>query len=72
MNEAGCILASKVTEGHEQDPSRVPDLLVEVDRQMDRFVGDGIYDQEAVYEAVAHHSPRASMVVPPRKGAVLS
>ena len=72
VNETGCILASKVTEGHEQDPSLLPDLLDEVDREIDRFVGDGIYDQEPVYEAVAHHSPGATVIVPPRKDAVIS
>jgi hypothetical protein len=45
VDETGWILASKVTEGHEQDPSQVPDLLAQVDREIDRFVGDGIYDE---------------------------
>ena len=72
VDNTGCILASKVTEGHEQDPSQVPDLLDQVDREIDRFVGDGIYDQEPVYEAVHQHSPGAAMVVPPRKDAVSS
>ena len=65
-------MASKVTEGYEQDPSQVPDLLDQVDREIDCFVGDGIYDREPVYEAVQQHSSGASMVVPPRKDAVLS
>jgi hypothetical protein len=68
----GWIMASKVTEGYEQDPSQVPDLLDQVDREIDRFVGDGIYDREPVYEAVCQHSSGASIVVPPRKDAVLS
>lgn len=72
MDENGRILASKVTDGHEQDPSQVPNLLAQLDREIDRFVGDGIYDQEAVYEAVDHHSPGAEVVVPPKKEAVLS
>jgi hypothetical protein len=42
------------------------------DREIDRFVGDGIYDREPVYEAVQQHSSDATMVVPPRKDAVLS
>ncbi len=57
VDENGRILASKVTDGHEQDPSQVPNLLAQVDRAIDRFVGDRIYDQEVVYEAVGHHSP---------------
>jgi hypothetical protein len=71
VDESGRILASKVTNGHEHDPSQVPYLLTQVDREIDRFVGDGIYDQEAVYEAVGHHSPGAEVIVPPRKDAVL-
>ena len=71
VEESGWILASKVTEGHEQDPSQVPDLLDQTDREIDRFVGDGIYDQEPVYEFVQQHSPEAVVIVPPRKGAVL-
>jgi hypothetical protein len=46
--------------------------LNQVDREIDCFVGDGIYDREPVYEAVQQHSLGASMVVPPRKDAVLS
>jgi len=72
VDENGRILASKVTNGHEQDPSQVPSLLAQVNWVIDRFVGDGIYDQEAVYEAVGHHSPGAEVIVLPRKDAVLS
>jgi len=46
--------------------------LAHVDREIDRFVGDRIYDHEEVYEAVDLHSPGADVVVPPRKDAVLS
>jgi len=70
VDENGRILASKVTGGHEHDPSQVPNLLAQVDREIGRFVGDRIYDQEAVYEAVDHHSPGAEVVVPPRKDEV--
>ncbi len=71
VDENGRILASKVTNGHEQDPSQVPDLLAQVNRAIDRFVGDEIYDQKEGYEAVGHHSPGAKVIVPPRKDAVL-
>lgn len=72
VDKNGWITASKVTEGSEQDPSQVPDLLAQVDREIDCFVGDGIYDREPVYEVVQQHSSGASMIVPPRKDAVLS
>ena len=72
VDEDGRILASKVTDSPVQDPSQVPDLLDQFDKEIDRFVGDGIYDQDPVYEAVEQHSPEATVVVPPRKDAVLS
>ncbi|MHC4508727.1 MAG: IS5 family transposase [Planctomycetota bacterium] len=72
VNKDGWIMASKVTERFEQDPSQVPDLLNQVDREIECFVGDGVYDREPVYEAIQKHSPGTAMIVPPRKGAVLS
>ncbi len=50
-------MASTVTEGHEQDPSQVPALLSQVGGEIERFIGDGIYDQAPVYAAVEGHSP---------------
>ena len=62
-------MASKVTEGCEQDPSLGPDLLDQIDREIDCFVGDGIYDREPVYKVVPQHTSGAAMIVPPRKDA---
>jgi hypothetical protein len=50
----------------------VPELLDQIEGDIDRFVGDGIYDQEPVYSAVENHSPGARVIIPPRKDAVLS
>jgi hypothetical protein len=61
-----------VTESHEPDPSQVPALLSQVEHRIDRFVGDGIFDQAPVYTAVENHSPGARVIVPPCKDAVLS
>jgi hypothetical protein len=72
VDAQGQIVASTLTESHEQDPSQVPELLSQVDRDIDRFIWDGIYDQEPVYVAVMAHSPEARVIVPPRKDAVLS
>jgi hypothetical protein len=72
VDDQGQIIAATVTESHEQDPSQVPELLSQVDHVIDRFIGDGIYDQAPVYAAVARHSPGARVIVPPRKDAVLS
>ena len=43
VDAQGQIVASTVTESHEQDPSQVPALLAQVDHRIDRFVGDGIF-----------------------------
>jgi hypothetical protein len=50
----------------------VPALLSQVDRVIERLIGDGMYDKEPVYAAVAQHSPGARVLIPPRKDAVLS
>ena len=68
----GQIIALTVTESHEQDPSQVPALLSQVERDIALFIGDGIYDQAPVYAAVETHSPGAQVIIPPRKDAVLS
>ena len=65
------IVASTVTESHEQDSSQVPALLSQVEGEIDRFVADGIYDKEPLYAAVEQHSPGAQVIIPPRKDAVL-
>jgi hypothetical protein len=72
VDAQGQIVASTMTESHEQDPSQVPALLSQVDQPIARFIGDGMYDQEPVYAAVMGHSPTARVIVPPRKDAVLS
>jgi Transposase DDE domain len=72
VDDQGQIIASTMTESHAQDPSQVPALLSQVDHIIDRFIGDGIYDQAPVYAAVARHSPGARVIIPPRKDAVLS
>ncbi len=72
VDDQGQIIASTVTESTEQDPSLVPELLDHIDEDIDRFVADGIYDQAPVYTAVENHSPGASVIIPPRKDAVVS
>ena len=71
VDDQDWISASAMTDSHEQDPSHVPVLLAQVDRKIDRFIGDVIYDQEPVYTTVEAHSPSASVIIPPRKDAVL-
>ena len=68
----GWIIASTVTESNAQDPSQAPSLLAQVDRQIHRFIADGIYDQETVYRAITDHSLEVRVIIPPRKDGVLS
>jgi hypothetical protein len=72
VDDHGQIIASTVTTSHAQDPSQVPALLSQIDGEIDCFVGDGIYDQDPVYTALANHSPGARVIIPPRKDAVWS
>ena len=68
----GWIIASRMTESNEQDPPQVPDLLDQIDGNIERFIADGIYDQEPVYTAVTDHSPDVQVIIPPRKDTVLN
>jgi len=70
--DQGQIIASCVTDGHEQDLGQVPDLLSQIDQEIDCFIADGIDDQQPVYAAVEDHSPGAQVIVPPRKVAAPS
>ena len=72
VDAQGQIIASTVTESHEQDPSQVPALLSQVAHRIDRFIGDGICNHAPVYTAVENHSPDARAIIPPRTEAVLS
>src|SRR3954452_10288189 len=68
----GRIEAVELT-GHETDDgSRVGPLLDQVDGPVASFTGDGAYDREDVYGAVAERHPEAAVVVPPRRDAVPS
>ena len=70
--DTGRIEAAELT-GHEADDgSRVGPLLDQVDDPVASFTGDGAYDREDVYGAVAERHPEAAVIVPPRKGAVPS
>lgn len=41
----GLIIASKITDGQEQDPVQIPDLLSQYNGEIENFIGDGIYDR---------------------------
>src|SRR3954470_9130995 len=68
----GRIEAVELTTSDVDDGSRVGPLLDQVEGAVASFTGDGAYDREDVYGAVAERHPEAAVVVPPRRDAVLS
>src|SRR4051794_22564759 len=70
--ETGRIGAVELTTKDADDASRVGPLLDQVDGPIASLTGDGAYDQEWVYGAVAARHAEAAVVVPPRKDAVPS
>src|SRR4051794_21099824 len=68
----GRIEAVELTTSEADDGSRVGPLLDQLEGAVASFTGDGAYDREDVYDAVAERHPEAAVVVPPRKGAVPS
>jgi hypothetical protein len=70
--ETGEIVAADLTTNDVDDASQVGSLLGQVAAPVASFTGDGAYDQDGVYRAVADHQPEAAVIVPPRATAVPS
>src|SRR3954453_9794875 len=70
--DTGRIEAVELTTSEVDDGSRVGPLLEQVDGPIASFTGDGAYDREGVYGAVAERHPEAASSVPPRRAAVPS
>ena len=70
--DTGRIEAVELTTNDVDDASRVGPLLDQVDGPIASVTGDGAYDQDGVYGAVAARHPEAAVVVPPRASAVPS
>ena len=62
----------ELTGNETDDGSRVGPLLDQVVAPVASFIGDGAYDREDVYGAVAERHLEAVVVVPPRNDAVPS
>jgi hypothetical protein len=54
------------------DVSAVADLLDQIEGAVGSMTGDGAYDEQAVYDAVARRHPEAAVIIPPRLTAVSS
>ena len=70
--DTGKIMAADLTSNETDDGSRVGPLLDQVTGPIASFTGDGAFDREDVYDAVADRHPEAAVIVPPRSSAVLS
>jgi hypothetical protein len=68
--ETGEIVAAELRTNDVDDASQVGPLLGHVVGSAASFTGDGAYDQDGVYRAVADHRPEAAVIVPPRSTAV--
>ena len=69
----GFIVASVLSASGAGDAAQVPDLLDQVNEEIECFTGDGAYDTRGVYEAVVgHQDDPVKIVIPPRKGAATS
>jgi Transposase DDE domain len=70
--DTGQIVAAELTSNEADDAAEVGPLLDQIDGPVASLIGDGAYDQERVYGAVAARHPDAAVIIPPRSGAVLS
>ena len=70
--DTGRIVASVLTDKDADDGSQVGPLLDQVEGPVASVTGDGAYDRDDVYAAVAARHPAAAVVVPPRANAVPS
>jgi len=70
--DTGHIVASVLTDKDADDGSQVGPLLDRIDVAVASFTGDGAFDRDDVYAAVAARHPDAAVIVPPRVGAVPS
>ena len=61
----GQIVAAELTTNEVDDGSQVGPLLDQVAGPVASFTGDGAYDRDDVYGAVAERHPDATVVVPP-------
>jgi len=70
--DSGEIVAVEVTRKEIDDAAMVDTLLEQIADPIVSFTADGDYDQGRVSQAVAERNPDATVIVPPRAGAVTS
>jgi hypothetical protein len=67
--ERGEIHAALLTEASVHDAEPLAELLAQIDRPLTRVTGDGAYDRTNVYVTIHNHSPKADIIIPPRRDA---
>jgi hypothetical protein len=65
--QTGEILAAMVTTNNMGDGQMLPELLDQIDGEIDQVSADGAYDQKQCYEAIRARNAKAA--IPPRRGA---
>jgi hypothetical protein len=72
--QTGELLAADLTSSRARDAARVPPLLKQVDSELASTSGDGAYDTEDVYRAIASHNANrhTKVIIPPPRDARLS
>lgn len=65
----GEILIEDLTENDVHDGDVVKEMLDQVEDHVERFFGDGAYDQRKVYDVLEHRGSKA--IIPPRRNAKL-
>ena len=51
------IVSHLLTDKDAGDPDQIDDILAQIDGPAGRFMADGAYDGDPVYDAVRRHSP---------------
>ena len=69
VDNEGLLLSCSITNEGRKDASEVTRLLKAVRGRMRSFTADGGYDERGVYAAVAKHSAKVSVIIPPRVNA---
>lgn len=67
--QTGEIVAHKLTDNSVHDSEPVEEMLEQVEEPIERFFGDGAYDQKSIYEVLKFEA--AEPIIPPRKNAAL-
>jgi len=69
------IIVSSLTTNSVGDPTEALNHINQIDEPIDEFIGDGAYDGQSIYDAIADHNTDNhpyTVTVPPPKNAVLS